>query len=499
MWYNDIEKGGEYTMGTSGILLHISSLPNNYGIGSLGQVAYDFIDFLKKSNQKIWQVLPIGPTSFGDSPYQTLSTYAGNHYFIDLEFLCHDGLLQLKEVKELKVKEPTINYNNLYHTRTSILRLAYSRFDKTTKSYQLFLEKEASWLLDYALYMSIKEVMQGKSWQEWDEPYRSRDKVALRKFSKDHRNELEFWYFVQFKFFQQWNQLHQYAKKNHIKIMGDVPIYVAIDSADVWTNPEYYLLDETLTPTWIAGVPPDAFSEDGQRWGNPLYRYEVMEQDHYSWWRRRIVHALSLFDMIRIDHFRGFESFYAIPNGDQTARNGKWIKGPGMRLWGEILKENNGAKIIAENLGFLTSEVDELLTACNFPGMKVLEFTLLSPNPNDDIKTFSKSQVIYPGTHDNPPLKAWIASLPKKSRETLYHKLNVSSNEEAIDAIINLALASKCQTVIVSMQDYLHLGAASRLNTPGSSEGNWTWQLQKRSLSETLAIEIAQRTKQSKR
>jgi 4-alpha-glucanotransferase len=486
-------------MATSGILLHISSLPNGYGIGSLGQTAYDFIDFLKKSNQKIWQVLPIGPTSFGDSPYQTLSRFAGNHYFIDLEFLCHDGLLQLKEVRELKTKEQTINYHELFITRLPILRLAYSRFDKTSKAFQLFLEEEASWLPDYALYMSIKEVMQGKSWNEWDDEYRRRDKTTLRKFAKDHRNDIEFWYFVQFKFFQQWRQLHQYAKKNHIKIMGDVPIYVAYDSADVWTNPEYYELDETLTPTWIAGVPPDAFSEDGQRWGNPLYRYDVMAKDRYAWWRRRVSHALALFDIIRIDHFRGFEAYYAIPSHEATARNGKWIKGPGMSLWSEILKENSNANIIAENLGFLTPEVDELLKACNFPGMKVLEFTLFSDNPTDDIKTFPKYQVVYPGTHDNPPLKAWLATLTKKNRESLYHRLNVTTNEEAIDAIIDLALHSKCQMVIVSMQDYLHLGAASRLNTPGTTEGNWTWRMQKRSLNEILSTQIARITKQSKR
>ncbi len=479
MWYNDIEKGGEYTMGTSGILLHISSLPNNYGIGSLGQVAYDFIDFLKKSNQKNWQVLPIGPTSFGDSPYQTLSTYAGNHYFIDLEFLCHDGLLQLKEVKELKVKEPTINYNNLYHTRTSILRLAYSRFDKTTKSYQLFLEKEASWLLDYALYMSIKEVMQGKSWQEWDEPYRSRDKVALRKFSKDHRNELEFWYFVQFKFFQQWNQLHQYAKKNHIKIMGDVPIYVAIDSADVWTNPEYYLLDETLTPTWIAGVPPDAFSEDGQRWGNPLYRYEVMEQDHYSWWRRRIVHALSLFDMIRIDHFRAFDTYWKVPAGETTARNGEWILGPAYDFFDYVYDKMPDLNLVAEDLGDLRPEVLELKDHYHMLGMRIAQFSFGDDMAKVDYK-LPEFCIAYTGTHDNAPVNGWYSDLSvgeKKHAKAVMNHLQIHGKTMA-DRQIKWMLSSDAVLAIIMMEDFLALGNVGRINTPSTiGAPNWCWKM----------------------
>ncbi|MFA6890159.1 MAG: 4-alpha-glucanotransferase, partial [Bacilli bacterium] len=324
-------------MKTSGILLHISSLPNPYGIGSIGQSAYDFIDFLKKSNQKVWQVLPIGPTSYGDSPYQTLSTFAGNPYFIDLEFLYQDGLLSLKDLKDHKVKDlKQVDYHRMYLQRIDLLRLAYAQFDKTHKPYQTFIEEEATWLNEYALYMTIKETMNGRGWYEWDEAFRRKDKSTLRKFTNTHRNELEFWYFVQYKFFFQWRQLHEYAKKNKIKIMGDIPIYVAYDSSDVWMNPQFYQLDASLVPTQVAGVPPDAFSEDGQRWGNPLYQYEVMEKDHFSWWRHRMTHALQLFDAIRIDHFRGFEAYYAIAYKETTAKQGYWVKGPGMNLWSQI-------------------------------------------------------------------------------------------------------------------------------------------------------------------
>ncbi|MFA6627031.1 MAG: 4-alpha-glucanotransferase [Bacilli bacterium] len=487
-------------MKTSGILLHISSLPNPYGIGSIGQSAYDFIDFLKKSNQKVWQVLPIGPTSYGDSPYQTLSTFAGNPYFIDLEFLYQDGLLSLKDLKDHKVKDlKQVDYHRMYLQRIDLLRLAYAQFDKTHKPYQTFIEEEATWLNEYALYMTIKETMNGRGWYEWDEAFRRKDKSTLRKFTNTHRNELEFWYFVQYKFFFQWRQLHEYAKKNKIKIMGDIPIYVAYDSSDVWMNPQFYQLDASLVPTQVAGVPPDAFSEDGQRWGNPLYQYEVMEKDHFSWWRHRMTHALQLFDAIRIDHFRGFEAYYAIAYKETTAKQGYWVKGPGMNLWSQILKDHVDAPIIAENLGFLTPEVDDLLKKCQFPGMKVLQFTLLSHRAEDNIDSWNKNLVIYPGTHDNPPLKLWIVSLSRADKQMLFQKLGVLTTEEAIDKIIDLSFNSKAQMVIVTMQDYLHLGEGSRMNTPGTTEGNWTWRLQKRSLTETLVEKIAKRSQLAKR
>ncbi|MDD4211895.1 MAG: 4-alpha-glucanotransferase [Bacilli bacterium] len=479
-------------MATHGILLHVSSLPNNYGVGSFGQCAYEFIDFLKKSNQKVWQLLPLGPTSYGDSPYQTLSSFAGNPYFIDLEFLSHDGLLSQKELKDQKVIDTKrVNYEELYLNRFEVLKLAFSRFDRKHLPYLKFIEEEANWIHDYALFMSIKNTMNGASWQEWPREYKFRDKGTLRKFTKEHRDEIEFWYFTQYKFASQWKQLHQYAKKNHIKIMGDVPIYVAHDSVDIWMNPTQYELDENLNPTLVAGVPPDAFSSDGQRWGNPLYRYDVMEKDHYTWWKRRILHALELFDIIRIDHFRGFEAYYAIPSHEVTAKNGTWMKGPGSSLWKEILKENKNAHIIAENLGFLTPGVERLLKDCNFPGMKVLQFTLLSDKLEDNMKTFNKNQVVYPGTHDNPPLKSWIGTLKRTQKEILFLKLGVNNTEDAITRIIRLVLGLKTHMVIVSLQDYLHLGETARLNTPGTTHGNWTWRVPKRSLTDNLANTIA--------
>lgn len=480
-------------MRKSGILLHISSLPSNYGIGTMGKEAYKFVDFLKKAKQTCWQILPIGPTSYGDSPYQSFSTNAGNPYFIDLDILCEEGLLKKSDYSKIKwgTDAKKVDYEKIYNNRFRVLRKAFDRF-KTgdLTDFNEFLLKNEKWISNYALFMSIKDSYNGKSWLEWDEKLRKRDSHALWEFKSTHEDEVLFWEFLQFKFFEQWNKLKNYANENGISIIGDIPIYVALDSAEVWVYPDLFELDEELVPTAVAGCPPDAFSATGQLWGNPLYDWEAHKKFNYNWWIDRINAATTLYDIVRIDHFRGFEGYYSIPYGDETAENGEWRKGPGMDLFDTIKKELGDLPIIAEDLGFLTEDVHKLLKNSGFPGMKVLEFAF---DPREESNylphNYNQNSVVYVGTHDNNTVKGWIDELDK---DTLaFCKKYLDTDDDLVWKMIKTAMASVSETAVIQMQDYLELDKDARMNIPSTSGGNWQWRMGKRDATNKLAEKIA--------
>ncbi len=489
-------------MRKSGILMHISSLPSKYGIGTLGKEAYNFVDFLHESGQTYWQVLPIGQTSYGDSPYQTFSCYAGNPYFIDLDLLKEDKLLTNEELGPLDIKVNNVDYGWVYNTRYNVLRKAFSRFTKT-EDYNEFVNLNKWWLNDYSLFMAIKNNQDSKDWINWEDGLKFRELGAINKFIASNNDELDFWCFIQYKFFTQWNNLKKYANSLDVKIIGDMPIYVAYDSCDVWSDPKNWLLDEDMLPKMVAGVPPDYFSETGQLWGNPIYDYERMKKDNYSFWVKRIEEAFKLFDIVRIDHFRGFEAYFGIPYGDKNAIRGKWYKGPNAELF-KIIEEKIGKKsIIAEDLGLLTEEVYEMLDATGYPGMRILQFAF---NPHDDNNylphNYIKNCICYTGTHDNMTCLEWLESLTGEEKKFVYSYANIletDSSIKAIDKLIRLLFTSVSDTVIIPIGDYLHLGIEGRMNVPSKLGGNWSWRLQKNSLSNELSKYIYMITKTYKR
>ena len=369
-------------MRSSGILMHITSLPGPYGVGTMGKQAHAFVDFLEEAGQTCWQILPLTPTGFGDSPYQSCSTFAGNHYLIDLESLVEEGLLKTEELTAIRWnrKEDRADFGLLYKSKLKVLRLAYNRFSDAAALDAFCTENEA-WLPDFALFMALKDRAHGKPWYEWKKSLKSRQNKALAKAREELAEEIRFYCFVQYLFFKQWNALHSYAAEKNIEIIGDVPIYVPLDSVEVWSRPELFQLDENLDPIAVAGCPPDAFTEDGQLWGNPLYRWEAHEAEDYRWWMNRLAAAGKLYDVTRLDHFRGLEAYWAVPYGDTTARNGKWVKGPGSSFVQALKKHLPDQKLIAEDLGFLTQEVLDLRDESGYPGMKVLQFALIPRNP----------------------------------------------------------------------------------------------------------------------
>ncbi|MGD9886741.1 MAG: 4-alpha-glucanotransferase [Bacilli bacterium] len=478
----------------SGILLHISSLPNPYGIGTFGKEAYAFVDFLKKAGQKYWQVLPLGPTSYGDSPYQTFSAFAGNPYFIDLDKLYEERLLKKSEYQILKSFDQTaVDFSFQYQTRFPILKIAFIRFWKNGDFlvFNQFVSGNELWLDDYALFMAIKDHMPEGNWSGWDHDLKTREPSALNKFKNDHNLDIQFWKFLQFKFFEQWRALKKYANENGIKIIGDMPIYVAYDSSDVWANPQYWQLDLDLNPVSVAGVPPDYFAITGQLWGNPLYNYDLMEKEGYKWWIDRIQDSLKLFDVVRIDHFRGFEAYYSVPFTDKTAENGKWVKGPGMRLFSAVKKALGEVHIIAEDLGFLTEEVYQLLHDCGYPGMKIFQFGFDAHGDSEySPHNYSKKAIVYTGTHDNLPIEAWIDSLKPEDYQYFMDYLHIKKRSEAGFASILECLKSVCDIAIIPMQDYLGLKEEARFNRPSFLGGNWIWRVQKAATSEKLAKKI---------
>ncbi len=477
-------------MRTCGILMPIFSLPSRYGIGTFGKEAERFVDFLKKSGQTYWQILPLTPTGFGDSPYQSFSAYAGNPYFIDLEQLIEEGLLLKAEVDACDFGDDPakVDYGKLYAARLPLLKKAFARFVPDAK-YTLFCEKNVAWLPDYALFMAIKQAHNDQCFDSWPAPLRRRDPAACAAARTQYADTVGFYTFLQFEFYKQWNVLKNYANKNGIYFIGDLPIYVAYDSADVWSNPDQFLLDTDGKPTSVAGVPPDAFSADGQLWGNPLYDWKRMEADGYRWWKNRIAHALTTYDVVRIDHFRGFCDYFAVPYGDKTARNGKWKKGPGNAVF-EACKDlcPDGLPIIAEDLGFLTEDVAEMLRTSGFPGMKVLQFAFDSREESDYLPhNYPHHCVVYTGTHDNDTIKGWAKTAPTADVEFARQYMNITDDAQFPWSMMRLALMSVADTCILMMTDILQLDNSARINTPAVAQGNWQWRIDGGCINDWLA------------
>lgn len=461
----------------SGLLMAVSALPSEYGIGSFGKACFDWLDFLDKTGTKCWQILPLNPTAYGDSPYQSPASFAGNPYFVDLEELYKEGLLTSDELDGEKCKSERIDYGRLFLTRIAVLKKAFSRFVKTVE-YVRFCHKNKQWLDDYALFFSIKESYDYAPWSSWADEYRIYKNAIERK--SDFECQTEFWRFVQFKFFTQWKKVRDYARSKGIKIIGDIPIYVAYDSVDVWSNTDEYLLDENLNPTFVAGCPPDGFSPDGQLWGNPIYDYAKMEKNDFKWWCSRIKICASLFDIVRIDHFRGFAGYYSVPYGEKTARNGHWEKGPGGKLFDAINQSVPNAKIIAEDLGFLTDDVRELIAYCGYPGMKILQFAFFDEDSEYLPRLYAnKDYVVYTGSHDADCTRTWTENLVGDTLKRFKRECSHIKGLNPTYKMIKLAFESIAELAVIPLQDWLLLGnEEGRMNTPSVAQGNWVWRAQ---------------------
>ncbi|WP_035794637.1 4-alpha-glucanotransferase [Butyrivibrio sp. WCD3002] len=479
----------------SGILMPVFSLASKFGIGCFSREAYEFVDFLEKAAQGYWQVLPLGPTGFGNSPYQPFSAFAGNSYFISPETLIEEGLLTWDDVNGIDFgnDQEKVDYGKLYENRTVILRKAFERFKEAVPDdFKAFKKKESFWLEDYALFSVIKDLQEGKSWLDWPDDLKARDKKALDKVKKDQKDEIEFIFFIQYKFEEQWEKLKKYAHAHKVKIIGDMPFYVAMDSADSWSHPEVFMMDKDLVPTVVAGCPPDAFSPTGQLWGNPIYDWAGLKKDDYSWWVKRIERNRELFDVIRIDHFHGFAEYYAVPYGDETAKNGKLEKGPGMDLFKVLKKKLGDLNMIAEDLGNTTEENVKLLEDTGLPGMKVLQYGFTSWDSIYVNHRHTKNSVVYTGTHDNTPTFAWVQEINDGERDFTRRYINSMNTDYGafVWDIIREAYRSVADLCIVPLQDYLCKGKEARINTPGTAEGNWQWRLTPNFLSEDLARSI---------
>ena len=480
-------------MRSSGILLHISSLPSPYGIGTFGKAAYEFVDFLKNAGQVYWQILPLGPTGYGNSPYQSYSAFAGNPYFIDLDMLCDEGLLTTDECSAIRWvrKARRVDYDALCEHRLPVLRLAYARFGADS-GYSVFCKKEAYWLDGYALFMAIKQTQSGASWDEWEAGLKNRKKRVLADFCRENITEIEFWRFLQYQFHKQWARLKGYANQCGIKIFGDLPIYVSYDSADVWENTQLFVLDKNLKPTLVAGCPPDAYTETGQLWGNPVYNWGEVKKGGYRWWITRMKKQAELCDAVRLDHFRGYESFYAIPSKDKTAENGSWITGPGIELFKQLDKQVRGMEIIAENLGVLTPEVYALHEAAGYHGMRLLHFGFDAQKPDSEHlpHNIEANNVVYTGTHDNMTTKQWFWSLSRKDRKYCLRYMGCVTGYDFVWRFIRLALSARAKLAVIAMQDYLILGAKARMNCPGTVRNNWQWRAKRSDFTPKLAEKI---------
>lgn len=481
-------------MRASGILLPVFSLPGKYGIGTLSKEAYDFVDWLKKAGQGYWQILPLGPTGSTGSPYQSYSTFAGDPNLISLDALCEDGFLNPSERKayEMPANNEYINYRDLTLRKWSALRLAFARF-KSTDEFEKYCEENADWLDDYALFKTIKDSTGGLPWYEWERPLKFRHKSAIEKIRKEREGDIQFYKFVEYSFSRQWKKLKEYANKNGIKIIGDLPIYVALDSADAWSSPKLFKYDKDLAPKVVAGCPPDCFTPDGQLWGNPVYDWKYHEKTDFEWWMKRFKHCFEIYDMLRIDHFRGFASYYEVENGAPNAIDGKWVKGPGIKIFDKMKKEFGDVPVIAEDLGFLTEDVFELLEETGYPGMKILEFAFDSSHDSLYLPhKYNRNCVVYTGTHDNDTVVGWLESVGWEERKFICDYVghyNIA-NEYLAFEIVRLAMGSIADLCIVPIQDYLSLGRWARTNTPGTVENNWRWRVSKEAMTEDLAAKI---------
>lgn len=482
----------------SGILMHISSLPSPYGIGCFGKDAYRFIDFLCEAEQAYWQVLPLSITGFGDSPYQSFSAFAGNPFFIDLRALTDEKLLTLNEARAVDWGngKKSVDFQKVYSGRSRILRAAFDRFDANNAEFTAFCENERHWLDDFSLFMALKEEHSGKPFFEWEERYMLREPDALNGFRAQNADRIDYWRFVQYKFFEQWQRLKEYANSRGIRIIGDLPLYVACDSVEVWARPELFMLDADRRPALVAGVPPDAFSDSGQLWGNPVYDWSGHRRENYSWWKSRIAMSKRMFDALRLDHFRGFESFYAIKRGEKNAVGGAWLPGLGAELFDALENELEGLEIIAENLGIITDEVRELHEKTGFMGMNVLQFGFKAggaDNPNMP-HNISENTAVYAGTHDNDTILAWYKSLSAADRGFCLEYMRLKSPRGFLWAFIGLTLSVRAEIAIITMQDYLGLNKNARMNAPSTVSGNWRWRAKPGVFSRGLAKKIAKIT-----
>lgn len=485
-------------MRKSGILLAVSSIPSKYGIGTFSKEAYEFVDFLENAGQKLWQILPLGPTGYGDSPYQSFSTFAGNPYYIDLEEFIEKGFLTEKECAESDFLDGAyVDYEKIFHTKFALLRKAYQNSNiKEEKEFRLFVKENAKWLDDYALYMAIKDSLGGVSFMEWEEDIKLRKADAIKAYREKLAEDIAFYQFQQYYFAKQWKALKKYANDKGIEIVGDIPIYVAFDSADTWANPQLFRLDKECKPTAVAGCPPDSFSATGQLWGNPLYNWEYMKKTDYAWWVERIRHCYELYDIVRIDHFRGFDEYYSIPYGEMTAENGHWEKGPGYELFQTIKRKIGKIKIIAEDLGFLTPSVIKLVEKTGYPGMKVLQFAFDSREVSDYLPhNYPKNSVVYTGTHDNDTTVSWYDSLNRYDRTFAKRYLDAPNKNKICEKMVRAALGCVSDTAVIPMQDYLELGAEARMNVPSTLGTNWKWRLVPGQVTDELAHKIREWTK----
>lgn len=496
-------------MRRSGILLPITSLPSKYGIGAFSKEAYEFVDFLAMAGQYYWQVLPLGPTGYGDSPYQSFSTFAGNPYLIDLEKLIEYGWLKRDECEEADFggNAHKINYEKIYFSRFKLLKKAFKRSDiENSKehgaAYKEFVTQNRFWLDDYALFMALKTENQGRGYITWPADIRLYKASAVKQYRSkpEYAEEIAFQKFMQYLFFHQWYALKQYANEKGIHIIGDIPLYVAFDSADTWANPELFLLDEEHLPIGVAGCPPDYFSATGQLWGNPLYRWEYHKETGYEWWMKRLKQCFAMYDVVRIDHFRGFDEYYHIPYGDKTAEFGHWEKGPGYDLFDTMKKKLGKHPIIAEDLGFLTPSVMKLVKKTGYPGMKILEFAFDSNEDNDYLPhNYDKNCVVYTGTHDNDTVLGWFKTLKRADKAYARKYIKNTSPKNINWDMIRMAMASVADTAIIPMQDYLSLGTEARINTPSTLGNNWDWRMKEDVYTSALAAKIYELSKLYKR
>ena len=478
-------------MRKSGILLAVSSIPSKYGIGTFSKEAYEFVDFLEKAGQKLWQILPLGPTGYGDSPYQSFSTFAGNPYYIDLEEFIEKGFLTEEDCAESDFAEGAyVDYEKIFHTKFALLKKAYKNSKVLEDGeFHAFVEENKKWLNDYALYMAVKDSLGGISWTEWDEGIKLRRQEALHEYGTRLADEITFYKFQQYYFAKQWKALKKYANDKGIEIIGDIPIYVAFDIADTWANPHLFQFDGECKPVAVAGCPPDAFSATGQLWGNPLYRWDYMRDTGYEWWIERIAYCYKLYDVVRIDHFRGFDEYYSIPYGEETAERGHWEKGPGYSLFETIKNRLGEIKVIAED--FLTPTVIELVEKTGYPGMKVLQFAFDSREDSDYLPhNYSKNSIVYTGTHDNDTTVGWFDTLDRDDATYAKQYLDASNKKKICEKMVRAALASVSETAVIPMQDYLELGTEARMNIPSTLGINWKWRLLPGQLTDKLAEKI---------
>ncbi|MCI5649918.1 MAG: 4-alpha-glucanotransferase [Fusicatenibacter sp.] len=486
-------------MRSSGILLPVASLPSRYGIGCFSKEAYEFVDLLKEAGQSNWQILPLGPTGYGDSPYQSFSTYAGNPYFIDLEALTQEGLLTEEECNacDFGSNPAYVDYEKIYLSRFEILKKAFHRFVPNAE-FDEFVQKNSYWLEDYSLYMAIKNQQGGISWSEWPEELKNREEWALNEKRAELSEEIAFYRFQQFMFQKQWRALKSYANEKGIRIIGDIPIYVAFDSADTWANPILFQFDEENKPKAVAGCPPDAFAATGQLWGNPLYDWDYHRSTGYAWWLQRLSYCFNLYDVVRIDHFRGFDEYYSIPYGDKTAERGHWEKGPGIELFNTVKEKIGNVDVIAEDLGYLTPSVIEMVKESGYSGMKVLQFAFDSREESDYLPhNYDRNCVVYTGTHDNDTILGWYDVMSEQDREFSKEYMgNAKSTKEELPwDFIRMAMESVADLAVIPIQDYLGLGGEARINFPSTLGNNWKWRLVPGQFNSEIAGKIRRLTK----